>query len=737
MEAQDTARAATTEVQNDLPALKQDIDAREEDTKQAATPEAPLDALRDLQGRWQSIQGQLAGWMQKLTAGAARADADLAQLPALRTEWNATLNLAHHSSAPPEINREIQGVLDQIGKTGDALRKSRQNILTLQSAVAEQKQRTDAALQTINSAQAAAVNTLWMQDSPPIWSRDLLTGARADFLANGHASMGAQAAQLRTFIARDWTNLVYFALILCAVAYSFVRALPKVRQRTEGWLDEDPSLDRAQQILQRPYITGCVLAFLGSPVLFPGAPRLFWAVLAVVALVPITILLRHLIDRHLYPFLNAVILFYLLNHARALTSGIPVLARALLLLQSAAGVLFALWFVRSTRSFDGNAPSARMARLAARLAIPLFAVVFITNCLGYVALASLLGTATVTAGYLAILFYAAANIVKSFLYFALQLWPLASLELVRRHRPLLRRRIGQVISVAAAVLWALAAMEAFAIRKPVIAGAVAVLGAKRTIGSLELSLGGVLAFGITIWLSVMVSRFIRFVLQEDIYGRVGLARGSSYAVSTISHYVILLCGFLLALTTIGVDMTKLTILAGAFGVGVGFGLQNIFNNFFSGIILLLERPIHIGDLIDVSGGSGVVMEIGIRASRIRLADNSVLIVPNAQLISNNVTNHDAPSSQAQITLPVRVAYGSDAKRVIATLKQVAGAGPQIARTPEPQVLVADFSADALLFNLICSTDDPGHADQIKSELAIAALEALAAAGVQFPAPRLP
>src|SRR6202043_2279753 len=125
----------------------------------------------------------------------------------------------------------------------------------------------------------------------------------------------------------------------------------------------------------------------------------------------------------------------------------------------------------------------------------------------------------------------------------------------------------------------------------------------------------------------LVSKFLRFLLEEDVYQHFRLERGLPYAISTMLHYSILLVGFFVALGALGIDLTKITILAGAFSVGIGFGLQNVINNFVSGLILLFERPIKIGDVIKVSGVVGEVRRIGIRASVIRSADGSEVIVP--------------------------------------------------------------------------------------------------------------
>ncbi|MFL6530705.1 MAG: mechanosensitive ion channel family protein, partial [Chthoniobacterales bacterium] len=359
-------------------------------------------------------------------------------------------------------------------------------------------------------------------------------------------------------------------------------------------------------------------------------------------------------------------------------------------------------------------------------------LVFITNLFGYVALANYLGTGALRAAYLAVLLYAAAGILEGLLFFALQIRPLAFLAVVRHHRPMLRRRIARGIHVVAFVLWVLLSLGAFSLREAVIGRVVGFIDAEVTVRSLHLSLGAALAFTLTIWITLVLSRFLRFMLEEEVYDRFRLARGSAYAVSTLVHYVILLVGFYAALAALGADMTKFAILAGAFGVGIGFGLQNIFNNFFSGLILLFERPVQVGDVIEVSGLTGVVRRIGIRASIIALPDSSQLIIPNGQLIADKVTNRTVSSRQKRMELRIRVAYGSNPQEVIDLLTKTAEAHPKVAKNPAPDALLKEFGPDALLFDVGFTTDDVAHFPAIQSEVAVAVNAALHDAGIAIP-----
>jgi len=168
---------------------------------------------------------------------------------------------------------------------------------------------------------------------------------------------------------------------------------------------------------------------------------------------------------------------------------------------------------------------------------------------------------------------------------------------------------------------------------------------------LTASLKQLIEFGLTIAGTFFISRFIRFVLDEDIYQRFPLPTGIPYAISKLLHYVILVIGFFFAIAALGLDMTKFTILAGAVGVGLGFGMQNIVNNFVSGLILLLERPIQVGDLVEVGDKMGVVKHIGARSTHLASADKMSIIVPNGDLITTKIVNWSLGDPTVAIHVP--------------------------------------------------------------------------------------
>ncbi|MEO6873106.1 MAG: mechanosensitive ion channel domain-containing protein [Chthoniobacterales bacterium] len=726
-----SAVQTTKVVAEELPATSQEIAALSAETTRSLRPGTPLETLSDLEARWKKLGEQLTLWARELTSRASVLEKEMESLPDWQSTWTQTLEVSRNSSAPPEVTERIKSLLAAITRTKSVLQARGAAILTLQSKVAEQMQRTTGALRLIKLAKSEAVEQLGVRDSPPIWSAEIRAAAAHGLVAETQSSFAVQFAQLRVYLAREWVKLIYLALFFCGAAFLLFR----VKHQAARWTAEDPALERANRVLQLPLATAGVLTFLVARPLCQQAPRLFWAAAAALALIPIVVLLRRLLDRHLFPILDALVVFYIVAQLRKLAATLPVLSRVFLLLEMAGGIIFLLWFIRSTRLSAEDGVARKITRAGARIGLVLFAAVFAANSLGYVRLANYLGTGALAAAYLAILLYASAGILEGLVFFALQIRPFAALGTVRDYRPLLRARIGWFFYLAAFVLWLSLTLEAFSLRTPIVEQVTRFVTAEISVGSLRLSLGAVLAFALCVWLAVLLSRFVRFILEGDIYDRLHVARGSAFAVSTILHYIILLLGFFAALAAVGADLTKFAILAGAFGVGIGFGLQHIFNNFVSGLILLFERPVQVGDVIEVGGSTGRIQRIGIRASIIRLADSSELIVPNGLLISEKVGNWTLSNRQRRMELEVGVAYGTEPQRVLDLLTQTAAAHPLVSTRPAPESYMEGFGADALLFKLFFWADDFDQWLRIKSDVTVTVNGALAEAGIPIPFPQ--
>jgi small-conductance mechanosensitive channel len=358
-------------------------------------------------------------------------------------------------------------------------------------------------------------------------------------------------------------------------------------------------------------------------------------------------------------------------------------------------------------------------------------LVLIANLVGYQGLSTLVGSAMLRGAYLALLLYAVTRVAQGLLLGAFHVRPLTYLSMVRQHRRLLTDRITLLLNLAAAALWIYFMLSSVGFWQVTSKNLGDLLDADLSVGSFAISLGRVLSFAVALLLASWTSRLVTFVLDEEVYPKVNLARGIPYVISTMLRYAILLIGIVIGLASLGIDMTKFTILAGAFSVGLGFGMQNIVNNFVSGLIVLFERPIKVGDVVQFGDLIGRVERIGIRASIIRAGNGAEVIIPNGTLIANNVTNWTLSNKSRRVDVPIQAALTADPEQVKKLLIEVAGRFPGVAETPAPQALMTMLGPDALTFELRIWTDAASDWPSLKSDLTSAASEDLRKAGIAF------
>ncbi len=235
---------------------------------------------------------------------------------------------------------------------------------------------------------------------------------------------------------------------------------------------------------------------------------------------------------------------------------------------------------------------------------------------------------------------------------------------------------------------------------------------------------------------VTLARAARRFLLKQVLSRTPLDLGVQHAIAIVTQYVVVVIGFMVGLQTTGVDLSALTFLAGAVGVGIGFGLQNVTNNFISGIIILFERPIKIGDRIEVGDVNGDVVNIAARSTTVRTNDNIAIIIPNSSFISSNVINWSHGDSKVRFRIPVPVAYGSDVREVERLLMEVANENENVLEDPPPRVIFKGFGDSSLDLELrVWSSRLLHRRGVLISQINFAIFEKFKANGVQIPFPQ--
>ncbi len=239
-----------------------------------------------------------------------------------------------------------------------------------------------------------------------------------------------------------------------------------------------------------------------------------------------------------------------------------------------------------------------------------------------------------------------------------------------------------------------------------------------------------------IYLGLWVSRLLRSFLELKFYPGRDWDSGIQYTVSLTSHYGILVITGLLALNTMGLSFTSLALVAGGLGVGIGFGLQNIVNNFLSGLILLFERPIKVGDMLVIDGQWGTVKEIRMRSTIFQTFDRYFLIIPNSELISGKILNWTyAGWGLNRLGLKLGVSYDSDPRRVTSIIEEVCRANPKVLAEPHPQVFFEAYGDSSLNFNIWVFLASPSDRISATHELNSAIFEAFQTHSIEIPFPQ--
>ena len=252
------------------------------------------------------------------------------------------------------------------------------------------------------------------------------------------------------------------------------------------------------------------------------------------------------------------------------------------------------------------------------------------------------------------------------------------------------------------------------------------------LGSARVTLPGLISLVVIFCLGFGLTRLIQRVLRTSVLPKTTLDTGGRNALVSGVGYAGIILSTMIAISSTGLDLSSLAIVAGALSVGLGFGLQTIVSNFVSGVILLIERPIKEGDWIEVAGFSGTVRKISVRSTQIQTFDRGTVIVPNSELISGSVLNYTHSNSMGRVRVPVGVAYGTDPRRVEAILLEIAKSHPQVLKDPGPSVVFMGFGPDSIDFEIRAFMKDVGYVLAIKSEMNYEITEAFSKEGIEIP-----
>jgi potassium efflux system protein len=538
------------------------------------------------------------------------------------------------------------------------------------------------------------------------------------------------------FLISKSNYLRHIACILLLVLF-LVWILSSKRKIQRVKDDHQSIFDQTHYAIKHPLTSAVLVVSIIGTYFYDHPPQVFSQTTLIVTIAAIGILIKDIWPKPLFNFWKILFVLAILLSVSNVLILVTYTDRLLLLATACIGIYAAFKLVKYVRTSPTAFPL--YLEIILKLFIGLLVVSILMNIVGRFSLAKIILAASVFNLCLGMGLYLLVQILMESLFLQLEGNKGIDNQTIASYLDfnVVQKKFKDVVINVCCVLWLIALAQNLEIDDYLYDQATDFLNNKYKFGNTGFTFGSVLIFFVVIWISGLIARVISYFydvvgMQQTKLTPKAKKTRSSILLIRLTIFVI---GFFVAITAAGIPMDRVTIIIGALGVGIGFGLQNIVNNLVSGIILAFEKPIQVGDIIQVSGKSGIIKEIGIRASKIDCGDGSELIVPNGDLISQHVVNWTLTDNSRRIELIVGVAYGSDVAKVEGILKDIVNNREDIMKSPKPLVFLHKFSESSVDFRLLFWSADIGMWLTLKSDVMSNIYSEFTKQGIEIPHPK--
>ncbi|RKR83927.1 mechanosensitive ion channel-like protein [Mucilaginibacter gracilis] len=533
--------------------------------------------------------------------------------------------------------------------------------------------------------------------------------------------------------ANYWSHLGSVLLLLLFFAWILTSKLKIVRIKGA---DCTQLFAQTHYVIKHPFASSLVVLCILAPFFYDHPPQVFIQTMLIGTLACIGVLIENNWPKPLFTFWKILFVLAVICSLGNLFIEITHLARILLLLLSATAIYAAVRLIKAVKLIPEQYPPYLLPIL--KIFIALNGVSIILNIAGRFSLANIVGCTAIFNLCMGMGMYILVQILMESLFLQLEANKKTDNQSVASFFDfkLLQKKFKDVLIKVTAILWLVILAKNLLVDDYLYDQASDFLNHPYKFSSTAFTFGSLFIFLIIIWISGLVARvisyFYDFAGQQTKLTPQAKKTRSSILLIRLTVFVV---GFFVAINAAGIPMDKVTLVIGALGVGIGFGLQNIVNNLVSGVILAFEKPVQVGDIIEVSGKSGTITEIGIRSSKINIGNGSELIVPNGDLISQHVVNWTLSNNNRQVELIIGVAYGSDVSKIQEILKNIVNTHKDIMQIPAPAVYLNDFGESSIDFKVLFWAAEISNWTSLKSQIMSEIYIKFAEEGIEIPHPK--
>ena len=684
--------------------------------------------ILDLKQTWTARKVRNAKWHEMLTDRSNAVLQVLTRLIARRDQWIATRSQAEEAGVIEQVAPAIDLSRKEIETAGKTAQEQLNYLLGLQDRLSRDELAVLDVLNQLNRAEASIKRSLWIRDSPPLWNIKASFQSESTTPQYLAGSVEYNASRVKGYLRAHLGVVIFFlAIFFGAFAVSLrLRRNALVKSRLSS------ATVSSDEFFMHPVAVASLVAFSSVLPAMVSAPIVIRGLILLGLLITTVYLLPSRLSKPYRHTLYLLVLFLLATGVSEASNWSLATRRWILFSLTLVAVAAAIVMLQRIHREQLTGSPTRWLFRAILVAVVIIIISSIADIVGYFRLSFMLKNAVIlTAAFGAALYtgyLASTSLIENYLLVRRSSF-MTSIQ--SRHDKIMKW-VCRILALGFFIVWFVGALEFLALRDLAEEWLSTILALQVSIGSVTITLSDVLTFLAVFILGMFLATLIRFVLRVDVLARLNLKHGIPYAIATITYYIMVLLVFVLALAASGVELSRFTLLTGAIGIGAGFGLQNIIGNFVAGIILLFERPVRIGDSLEIGPTSGEVERIGMRSTSIRTWQGAEVIVPNSDLISQQVVNWTLTRPRRRIELTVRVVIGSNPAEVIDLLEDVARAHADVLKDPPPNALFFEFGDGSLNFVLRAWVLQSSGFERVKSEIGVTVVAALKAKGIDVP-----
>jgi len=576
------------------------------------------------------------------------------------------------------VNGQVERSLEGLSQLQMKFQGWNDQLIATENACTAAKGQVNEINSLIKSKRKEVLSNIWVPEYAPIWR--LQPDSSITFQAKFKSIMQARAQRLKDHFSSstEFYYSVFFSFIFIASLIIFI----KIKSHKDDVSDQNALVD-PHLVVKYPVLSSFViLAFLLT--IFYSIPLELKTLILLISIFPFSVLIWELNTKKRLLIVFVFIFYSLIFNAIPLLSEYPVILRYSLLFINSLSLSIILLLRKNKELIEQeNVYWLGLLPFLSTAIVFLNILSIIGNTIGNVQLSVIL-TETAIGTFLAFaVIKESVKLLHSFFYLLIKYALIGYSNILKEDNKKVMLGLFKTLKYASILFWFYVILGFLKVRTVLTEYFLIFINKPLKVGELSISLGNVVAFFLIIQLSVWISQFIRYVLDKEIYPRTSIDKGIASTFSLMIRYTLIIIGFVLALAGAGLEYSKIAIGMGALGIGIGFGLQNIVSNFISGIILVIEHPIKIGDIVKVDEIEGEVKDIGLRASQIKTWDGADVIVPNGNLISGKLINWTFADRKRRLEFEVKLDTNSDILFATQVILDATDKVPKILKTPKP------------------------------------------------------